>query len=95
MLTLALAIVNAIVRGSSGTPPAAAGSSAWRPAVAVAFFALTAHAFAALVYADVVSDFSLINVAANSALLDQPLLYKPRRHLGQPRGVHAAVGPHR
>ena len=45
------------------------------PTVALAGFAFTAYSFAALTYAHVVSDFSLVNVVENSAST-KPLIYK-------------------
>jgi cytochrome c-type biogenesis protein CcmF len=74
VLALALALVNAIVPlwGSlTGQPRlmAVARSNA------LAQFALTAAAFAALTYAHVVSDFSLVNVVENSHSA-KPFIYK-------------------
>ena len=74
VLALALALVNAIVplyghyiRDSRLTGVA--------PSVALAGFGFVAYAFAALTYAHVVSDFSVVNVIENSAS-NKPLIYK-------------------
>ncbi len=74
VLALALALVNAVVPlvghlRRDGTLLAVA------PPVALAGFAFTALSFAALTYAHVVSDFSLVNVVENSSST-KPLLYK-------------------
>ena len=74
VLALALAIVNAIVP-LVGHTTRDGRLVAVAPGVAVAGFAFTALAFAALTYAHVVSDFSLINVVENSAS-SKPLIYK-------------------
>ncbi len=74
VLALALAMVNAIVplighyRRDTRLLDVA-------PSVAIAGFVLTAYSFAALTYAHVVSDFSLVNVIENSSST-KPLLYK-------------------
>jgi cytochrome c-type biogenesis protein CcmF len=74
VLALALAIVNATVPllGHVTRDGRLLGVA---PSVALAGFALTAYAFAALTYAHVVSDFSLVNVIENSAST-KPLIYK-------------------
>ncbi|HEX2800815.1 MAG TPA: cytochrome c biogenesis protein CcsA, partial [Phenylobacterium sp.] len=75
-LTLALAFAiaqlgfSAAARARRSTVLAAAGEGA-----ALASFASVALAFAALIHAFVTSDFSVMNVAANSHT-DKPLLYK-------------------
>ncbi len=48
--------------------------------------------FAALTQAYVTSDFSVVNVVANSHSA-KPLLYKIRRRVGEPRGLDGPVGP--
>ena len=74
VLALALAIVNAIVPlvGHYTRDGRLIGVA---PTVAVAGFVFTALSFAALTYAHVVSDFSLVNVVENSAS-SKPLIYK-------------------
>ena len=74
VLALALALVNAVVPlvghfSRDGRLVAVA------PPVALAGFAFTAYSFAALTYAHVVSDFSLVNVIENSSST-KPLIYK-------------------
>ena len=74
VLALALALVNSVVPlvghfNRNGRLLATA------PSVALAGFAFTALAFAALTYAHVVSDFSLVNVIENSSS-SKPLIYK-------------------
>ncbi|MSO64752.1 MAG: heme lyase CcmF/NrfE family subunit [Alphaproteobacteria bacterium] len=75
-IVLALAI--AIVQGTLPLIGAQRHIGSWMaiaPAAAVAQFALIAVAFAALMHAYVVSDFSVLNVWQNSHT-DKPLLYK-------------------
>ena len=74
VLALALALVNAIVP-LLGHYRRDGRLLAVAPSVALAGFAFTALAFAALTYAHVVSDFSLINVVENSSST-KPLVYK-------------------
>jgi cytochrome c-type biogenesis protein CcmF len=75
---LVLSLFMALVQATVPLAGAARGNLAWmevgRPA-AVAQFALVLTGFLALMYAYVVSDFSVTNVAQNSNSL-QPLLYK-------------------
>ena len=54
-------------------------------------FVFVALAFAALAYAHLTSDFSVLNVAENSHSADAGDLQVLRR-LGQPRRLDAAVG---
>ena len=74
VLALALALVNAIVPlvGHVSRDGRLLGVA---PSVALAGFAFTVYAFAALTYAHVVSDFSLVNVIENSSS-SKPLIYK-------------------
>ena len=74
VLALALAVVNAILP-LVGHYTRDGRLIAVAPPVAVAGFVFTALAFAALTYAHVVSDFSLVNVVENSAS-SKPLIYK-------------------
>ena len=74
VLALALAVVNAIVP-LIGHYRRDARLLDVAPSVAVAGFVLVAYSFAALIYAHVVSDFSLVNVIENSSST-KPLLYK-------------------
>ena len=74
VLALALALVNSVVP-LVGHVRRDASLLAVAPSVALAGFAFTALSFAALTYAHVVSDFSLVNVIENSAST-KPLLYK-------------------
>ena len=74
VLALALAIVNAILP-FVGHYTRDGRLLAVAPPVAVAGLVFTALAFAALTYAHVVSDFSLLNVVENSAS-SKPLIYK-------------------
>ena len=75
---LVVAFVVALAQGTLPLAGAWRGNGAWmalaRPAAAVQFAAV-ACAFAALTYAYVVSDFSVLNVAGNSHSA-KPLLYK-------------------
>ena len=75
---LVLALSVALVQASVPMAGAHRGDAAWmavaRPA-AIAQFVLVAIAFAALTYAYVTSDFSVLNVARNSHSA-KPLLYK-------------------
>ncbi len=74
VLALALAVVNAILP-LVGHYTRDGRLIAVAPPVAIAGFVFTALAFAALTYAHVVSDFSLLNVVENSAS-SKPLIYK-------------------
>ncbi len=74
VLALALALVNSVVP-LVGHVNRNGRLLATAPSVALAGFAFTAIAFAALTYAHVVSDFSLLNVIENSAS-SKPLIYK-------------------
>ena len=74
VLALALALVNSIVP-LYGHAIRDSRLLSVAPSVALAGFAFTAYAFAALTYAHVVSDFSLVNVIENSAS-SKPLVYK-------------------
>ena len=74
VLALALALVNAVVP-LIGHYARDGRLIAVAPNVAIAGFAFTLYAFAALTYAHVVSDFSLVNVVENSAS-SKPLIYK-------------------
>ena len=74
ILALALAIVQGIVPLIGAQRNDAAWMALARPAVAVQFF-FVSTAFACLMYAFVVSDFSVSNVANNSHS-SKPLLYK-------------------
>ena len=74
VLALALALVNAVVP-LVGHLRRDGALLAVAPSVALAGFAFTALSFAALTYAHVVSDFSLVNVVENSSST-KPLLYK-------------------
>ncbi len=73
-LALALALVNCIVP-LVGHYRRDGRLIATAPSVALAGFGFTALAFGALVYAHVVSDFSVVNVIENSAST-KPLIYK-------------------
>ncbi len=74
VLALTLALVNAVVPlyGHYARDGRLLGTA---PSVALAGFGFTAYAFAALTYAHVVSDFSVVNVIENSAST-KPLIYK-------------------
>src|SRR5205809_3564200 len=75
---LVLALCVAVLQASLplyGAARGAAGLIAWARPAALAQFLFVAIAFFALMHAYVVSDFSLVNVAANSNSL-KPLLYK-------------------
>jgi len=74
VLALALALVNAVVP-LVGHYRRDGRLIAVAPSVALAGFAFTALAFGALVYAHVVSDFSVVNVIENSSST-KPLIYK-------------------
>ena len=74
VLALALALVNAVVP-LIGHATRDGRLIAVAPPVAIAGFVFTAYSFAALTYAHVVSDFSLVNVIENSAST-KPLIYK-------------------
>ena len=74
VLALALAVVNAVLP-LVGHYTRDGRLIAVAPPVAVAGFVFTTLAFAALTYAHVVSDFSLLNVVENSAS-SKPLIYK-------------------
>ncbi len=74
VLALALALVNAVVP-LYGHYARDGRLLAVAPSVAIAGFGFTALAFAALTYAHVASDFSLVNVVENSAST-KPLIYK-------------------
>ena len=74
VLALALALVNAIVP-LVGHVRRDGRLIAVAPPVALMGFAFTALAFGALVYAHVVSDFSVVNVIENSSST-KPLIYK-------------------
>ena len=76
--TLILALVIALAQGTVPLIGAARdhqGMMAMAATAATAQFALILFAFAALTHSYVVSDFSVVNVAANSHTL-KPLLYK-------------------
>jgi cytochrome c-type biogenesis protein CcmF len=75
---LILALLLALLQASLPLVGAARGNLGWMAvgqSTALAQFALTALAFAALVHAYVTSDFSVVNVAENSHST-KPLLYK-------------------
>jgi cytochrome c-type biogenesis protein CcmF len=75
---LILALLLALLQASLPLVGAARGNLGWMAvgqSTALAQFALTALAFAALVHAYVTSDFSVVNVAENSHSM-KPLLYK-------------------
>src|SRR5436305_14472168 len=75
---LVLALCVAVLRASLPLYGAARGDgplSAWARPAALAQFLFVAIAFVALMHAYAVSDFSLVNVASNSAST-KPLLYK-------------------
>ncbi len=74
VLALAVALVQSVlpIWGTRRNDP---GMAAVAVPAACTQFALIAYAFAALVYAHVSSDFSLVNVAENS-LTTKPLIYK-------------------
>ena len=74
VLALTLALVNAVVP-LIGQYTRDGRLIAVAPTVAIAGFAFTLYSFAALTYAHVVSDFSLVNVIENSAS-SKPLIYK-------------------
>ncbi len=74
VLALALALVNAVVP-LVGHVTRDGRLVAVAAPVALAGFGFVAYAFAALTYAHVVSDFSLVNVIENSAST-KPLIYK-------------------
>ena len=74
VLALALAIVNAIVP-LVGHVTRDGRLLSVAPSVALAGFAFTVYAFAALTYAHIVSDFTLVNVIENSSST-KPLIYK-------------------
>lgn len=74
VLALALAVLNALVP-LYGHYIRDSRLLAVAPSVALAGFGFVAYAFAALTYAHVVSDFSLVNVIENSAST-KPLIYK-------------------
>ncbi|MBV9633614.1 MAG: heme lyase CcmF/NrfE family subunit [Methylobacteriaceae bacterium] len=74
VLALALALVQAVVPFWGAQTGDGQLMSVARPA-ALAIFGLVAVAFAALIYAHVVSDFSLVNVFENSHSA-KPLVYK-------------------
>jgi cytochrome c-type biogenesis protein CcmF len=74
VLALALAVVNAIVP-LYGHYTRDSRLMAVAPSVALVGFGFVAYSFAALTYAHVVSDFSLVNVIENSAST-KPLIYK-------------------
>jgi cytochrome c-type biogenesis protein CcmF len=74
VLALALALVNSVVP-LVGHIRRDGRLLAVAPSVALAGFAFTVIAFAALTYAHVVSDFSVVNVVENSAS-SKPLIYK-------------------
>jgi cytochrome c-type biogenesis protein CcmF len=75
---LALALAVALVQGTLPLIGAARGHAPWMAVArtaAVGQFLLVAASFAALVYAFVVSDFSVLNVVQNSHS-EKPMLYK-------------------
>ena len=78
LFALILALFVAAVQASVPLVGAALGESAWmnvdRPG-AITQFALVSLSFGALVWLHVTSDFSVVNVVANSHT-DKPLLYK-------------------
>ncbi len=73
-LALALSLVQSIA-GLSGSGEHAAPARALASSCALGMFVFVTLAFAALVYAFVVSDFSIVDVANNSHTL-KPLIYK-------------------
>ena len=93
---LVLALVMALAQASLPMVGAARGIRPWmqlaKPA-ALAQFAFVAFAFLALMLAFATSDFSVAIVTQHSHS-EQPLIYKLTRHLGQSRGLAAAVGAH-
>ncbi|MDE3114990.1 MAG: heme lyase CcmF/NrfE family subunit [Pseudomonadota bacterium] len=77
-LALCLALVLSLIQagaGIAGARPVAARARSVASGAALGFFVFVIVAFGALVYASVVSDFSLLNVAQNSSTT-KPLLYK-------------------
>ena len=92
-LALILAFLVAVVQMVVPMVGAHRGWADWmRLAVpaAVVQFLLTLAAFVALMWAFAVSDFSVRLVAMNSHSA-KPMIYKVGRHLGQPRGLDAAL----
>jgi cytochrome c-type biogenesis protein CcmF len=77
-LALTLALVLALtmsVSGLSGARETASVARAIATNASLGFFVFTALAFGALIYASIVSDFSIANVADNSSVA-KPLIYK-------------------
>ena len=75
-LTLALALALAMsVAGLRGVRETATTARAIASSATMGFFVFVALAFGALVYASVVSDFTIANVADNSSVA-KPLIYK-------------------
>ena len=73
-LSMALALVQSI-SGLVGARPNAVRARAMASGAALGFFVFIALAFGCLTYAAVTNDFSLLNIAQNSAV-NKPLLYK-------------------
>ena len=92
VLALALALFNCVVP-FWGIATRDERLMATAPSVALVQFLFVVLAFGALVYAHIVSDFSVVNVVENSHSA-KPLHLQDRRRLGQSRRLHAALGAH-
>ncbi len=91
---LVLAFGLALVQGTLpfwGAARGDAGLMGLARTTAIGQFLFLTVAFGALIQAFAVSDFSVVNVAANSHS-SKPLIYKIVGRLGQPRGLAGAVG---